>query len=629
MNSSSENLKMVTRQISWKIRYLVKVYKFLGHLLAHYPRDGAQTPETDRSITHLEQETKHRAVGDDNTTQKSEPPNDHTEMLSIAEYQLKRVHRAIESVVRYLVHALLTQKSDTVLMPDDFVPGESNYYYVMITLWYVATNYPWENRHENWMKVICKHSNSTEPRLFDITRLPKDNCNFGKDARDRIPLLMWYHYSSLLLLCKEGWLPPEWDKVQDDHTRKVTRLAKVAKVSTAAKLSSNQTYAPEDEIVDRLAFLAHELDLESSAGTLGTVTSLTKRRIKQRDYTRFINPGRLLPLEEGSTSSPWEIHALCHHSRLVVFALEKADEDGRVMAENAENFEEYKKKLCEFMNSEATIVPCWEREHSKALKGWLRSEVTAVVASTLLQLREKEMQTPPNPKAKGQVKEKWKNKRKHRFVAPVVPTRRNSIFLIPSGEQAPAGHGTHDPGNTGFARVVQELTYIEHRMDQELQFLARLTGQSSLPAGLDWLAFRPPPRYHPDNFTISLEDTPQFYKDDFINNIPIPIALSKYVEPPGKKGLCIDDLKAAIKKLPGSVSVSDIVAMGHGPSSGQKIFMDHSSTHLEGTIKHFYQAQLKKLHESVTEKTGYKRTAEKREDDLSGSLVDSVSGFTQ
>jgi hypothetical protein len=49
------------------------------------------------------------------------------------------------------------------------------------------------------------------------------------------------------------------------------------------------------------------------------------------------------------------------------------------MAENAENFEEYKKKLCEFMNSETTIVLCWEREYSKGFKGWLRSEVTAVV----------------------------------------------------------------------------------------------------------------------------------------------------------------------------------------------------------------------------------------------------------
>lgn len=123
---------------------------------------------------------------------------------------------------------------------------------------------------------------------------------------------------------------PEWDKDPENLKQKIAHLGKVANISTAAKLSSNQTYAPDDEIVDRLAFLAHELDLKSSAGPLGTVTSLTKRRIKQCNYTSFINPGQLLPLEEGSTSSPWEIHTLCHHSRLVVFALEKAElEDGR------------------------------------------------------------------------------------------------------------------------------------------------------------------------------------------------------------------------------------------------------------------------------------------------------------
>jgi hypothetical protein len=542
-------------------------------------------PETDRSIIHLETEITHRAEEGGNARQKWKSPNDQDEMLSIAAYQLKRIHKSIESVMRYLVHALLTPKSDTVLMPDEFMPGESNYYYVMITIWYIAKNYPWENRRANWMINICNKSHNTTPRFFDITRLPRDNCNFGKDARDRIPLLMWYHYSSLLLLCKEGWLPPEWDEDPEDLERKVARLGKVAKISTAAKLSSNQTYAPDDEIVDRLAFLAHELNLESSDGTLGTVTSLTKRRIKQRDYTRFINPGRLLPLEEGSTSSPWEIHALCHHSRLIVFASEKAQlEDGRVIAENAGHFEEYKKKLFEFMNSEATIVPCWEREHSKAFKGWLHSEVTAVVASTLLELRE--MPTPHNSEEKFHAKQKLKDKRKHKFVAPVEPATRNGNFLGVS--------------------------------------------ESSLPAPLNWLAFRPPPRYHPDNFTISLEDMSQFYKDTFINNIPIPIPLSKYVHPPSPKGLCIDDLKAAIEKLPGSVSVSDLV--DHRPSRGQRIFADHSSAHVAGTIKHLYQKQLEKLHKSIPghnddPRLDKKRLDEKREHDLSRSLFDSVSRF--
>ena len=567
------------------------------HLFEHYPGYVTHTPKTDESITDLESEIKVR-VENDNAKPPKHSNDQIEEMMLIAEYQLKRVHKSIESVTRYLIQALLTPKLDTILMPDDFVPGESNYYYVIITLWYIAKNYPWEESRANWLTTLCENaekSKDNKPRLYDLERLPKDNCNFGKDARDRIPLLMWYHYSSLLSLYENGWLPDEWDEDEDELKQKVARLGKVANVSTAAKLSSNQTYAPEDEIVDRLAFLAHELGLETSDGSFGTVTSLTKRRVKQRDYTRFINPGRLLPLEEGSTSSPWEIHALCHHSRLVVFTLEKAEiEDGRVTAESIESFEEYKKKLCEFMNSEATIVSCWEREHSKAFKGWLRSEVTAVVGTTLLQLRE--MEAPSNP-----------------------------------------SHAHNSRNITGFDRVAQELIYIEHRMDRELRFLERLTGQSNLPTRLDWLTFRPPVRYHPDNFTISLEDTPQFYKDHFITDISIPIALQDYVPRPTTKGVCIDDLKAAIKKLPGSVSVSDLVAMGHGPSSGQRRFMDHSSSHVASTIRHYYQENLTKLHEAVREailrdpkdpEHGKEtKTGKDREGDLSRSLFDSVGWF--
>ncbi len=598
------------------------------HLFEHYPKYVTHIPKTDESIIDLKLEIQNNA--DDGNDRQPKHPNDRIyEMLSIAEYQLKRVHKSIESIMRYLIQALLTPKPDTILMPDDFVPGESNYYYVMITIWYIAKNYPWEDPDDNWMATICKESKNTKPRLYDIDRLPKDNCNFGKNARDRIPLLMWYHYSSLLSLCEKNWLPSEWDEDNFDLERKVARLGKVANVSTAAKLSSNLPYAPEDEIVDRLAFLATELDLESSDGTLGTVTSLTKRRVKQRDYTRFINPGRLSPLEEGSISSPWEIHALCHHSRLVVFTLEKAElDDGRVIAENAESFEEYRRKLCEFMNSEATIVPCWEREHSKAFKGWLRSEVTAVVGTTLLQLRE--MQTPPIPKAKRQDNKKWRKKKtkkgKRNFVASIGPSRTNSGLLVSIPERAFAGHHTHHSRHTtGFNRVAQELIYIEHRMDRELHILERLTGQSSLPTRLDWLKFRPPARYHPDNFTISLEDTPQFYKDHFITDIAIPIALQSYVQRPSIKGLCIDDLKAAIEKLPGSVSVSDLVAMGHRPSSGQRLFMDHSSPHVAGVIEHYYQENIQKLHEAKPEYRKDRRSAKEREGDLSRSLFDSVS----
>lgn len=44
-----------------------------------------------------------------------------------------------------------------------------------------------------------------------------------------------------------------------------------------------------------------------------------------------------------------------------------------------------------FRNAEGTLIPCWERAHAEARKGWLRSEATAVLASTLLLMNEKDM----------------------------------------------------------------------------------------------------------------------------------------------------------------------------------------------------------------------------------------------
>jgi hypothetical protein len=129
-------------------------------------------------------------------------------------------------------------------------------------------------------------------------------------------------------------------------------------------------------------------------------------------------------------------------------------------------------------------------------------------------------------------------------------------------------------------------------MDRELGFLARLAGQSGRPPPIAWATFCPPQIYHPENFTNSLEDTPHLYKPPYTNNVRIPLALREYVEDPDQKGFSIEDLKKAIKYNTGSVSVSDILAMGQSPYDDQQILTDHTGTHLAGRIKHIYQAKL-------------------------------------
>jgi hypothetical protein len=76
----------------------------------------------------------------------------------------------------------------------------------------------------------------------------------------------------------------------------------------------------------------------------------------------------------------------------VVLSLEEKDsQDWRTKEHTKEEIESYKWKIYCFLNAEGTLVPCWERAHAKARKGWLRSEATAVLASTLLIMNEKDM----------------------------------------------------------------------------------------------------------------------------------------------------------------------------------------------------------------------------------------------
>jgi hypothetical protein len=315
------------------------------------------------------------------------------DISNAVKYQIKRIQEHIESIVEYLVRALLDPCLQTPMMPDSHVPGESNYFYVMITIWYVAMSFPdWKFTLREKIKDCTKQ----DARLFYSNRLPRENWAFGAADKDKVPLLRWYHHGSVWKLCECGILPETWNDA--GLQSKVLRLAKAAKIASAAKLSSRQPYTAEDEIIDRLSFLSDELQLEvpkyetekrelhkNEVPENGIVVLLCMERLKQRDYTRSLNPGWLSNPEEGSTSGPWEIYALCHHSRLVGLNLDESDsQDWRTKEHRKGEVESYKRKICRFLNGEGTLVPCWERAHAKTRKGWLRSETTAVVGTTIL-----------------------------------------------------------------------------------------------------------------------------------------------------------------------------------------------------------------------------------------------------
>jgi hypothetical protein len=470
---------------SWKVRFLCMTYKYLSRVCESYSSPGNDQGESKGKSSETQPINPNPAVPNTLT-------RDVSDMLVVAKCQLKRIRETTEKIIRYLVSALLEPDLETTMAPDTHITGESNYFYVMATIWFVIKDFPdW-----NWDWI---HSISTltveDYHFFERNYLPAENWTFGRADRDKVPVLRWYHYGSLLNLCDQACFPLTW--LEGDLRQKVFRLEKAAKLAAAEKLSSGKPYIADDEITDRLSFLSDELELEcTKSGAISTVARLTMKRVRQRDYTRELNPGWHPFHEVESTSGPWEIHALCHHSRLVVLTLEEKDSQGRRITEHAKDeIESYKQRVRGFLNGEGTLVPCWERAHIKARKGWLRTEASDVFSTTLLAADRKRI----NPPAYGLMKDR-----------------------------------------------------------DQLDFLEKSIVEIGSASPIPWKMFCAPQQYHPQSFTNSLEDTPELYKAPRIEDIFIPVSLQKDVTPLSKKDeYTKDDLTDDLLK---DFSISDIRA---------------------------------------------------------------------
>ncbi|KAH6715015.1 hypothetical protein BKA61DRAFT_672983 [Leptodontidium sp. MPI-SDFR-AT-0119] len=281
-------------------------------------------------------------------------------------------------------------------------------------------------------------------------------------------------------LVKEKLIPSSWMDDVADNT--VYRLKRDVVRAAKAKLSSHVRYVADDEILDRLAFLAWPLGLEdrvSSDFCPATLASITAKRIKERDFTREISLGTTTAVgDPGSTCGPWEIHALCHHSRLMVANYLYKRRDGRSRGEKMEEVDKYRQKLCDFITAESSVVPCWERKNLATRRGWLRSEATSVLGSTLLEICQKD-------------------------------------FELLQEE------------------LLREGTLQQELMQKKPLLLSQLLEDKSPPA-IDWKKYCPPNRYHPEDFFNSLEDTPDIYRYNRIQRTEIPPSLRMH--------LSLDDL---------------------------------------------------------------------------------------
>ncbi|KAN0098168.1 hypothetical protein V8E51_013831 [Hyaloscypha variabilis] len=328
------------KSLFWKIRFLIRTHKFLSHV---------------------------HKLNDSSIQNKGKSPAGTKNFQSIEEAQMYRIQIKIENVIRYLAKEFLEpsfRPSMMCLMPDDYKPGSSNYYYVMMTIWYV---YRYFRKNEEspglnfeWTSRLSKNRPYRQSRLFERNRLPPDQWTFPANDVENVPLLQWYHYGSLLKLCEHGVLPESWQEI--GLSQKVSRLEEVAKMVSSKKLSSRKPYVADDEMFDRLSFLSPELGLENLMHRdVGIIESLSIKRIKERDFTRSLNPGWRPPDEEGSTTGPWEIYVLCHHSGLVVLMKEEQNKQEGGKEQVKADLETSMRNICTFLNAENTLVPCNRR----------------------------------------------------------------------------------------------------------------------------------------------------------------------------------------------------------------------------------------------------------------------------
>lgn len=529
---------------SWKVRFLVKVYTFLDGLKGNHidPKSPQSSGDKVDSKDNLKQADETDSIPDVPGFFSQFDELDRVLMLKIAQSQCNRIREAIERIMSFLVKLLLPSEgsqeedSSSTNEPSSLTPqppaDQSEFYYIAMTIWYVVRSIP----NTTWKSTARLRDFTQEQMKYSC--IPEDNHNFGAVDKRKITLLKWYHYGSLLMLADRGILPVSWRFGM--MKKRVYGLSNAATMACTGMLASKSHYSVDDEIIDRLSFLARELGMEMFDATAETVTSASIQRVRGRQFSKHLNPGVSLQRGRGYNSQeicgPWEIHALCHNSRLSLLTLESNIEyakatrywqDGQTRGEEVAV---YKDKVNQFLNSEATLIPSWERSPMKLRSGWLQSEATAVHGSTLLDIHKR---------------------------VPVVPklSPRNSPQISPKEVQSSEHTRVND---TALNMTIQGRLGNSSLSTQFQEIFNRMKETSTRP--IDWVSFRPPRQYYPDNFVNSLEDTPHLFRPPFIDTIFVPAILARLAGQQNNDGFDRRTLKRALKEVKGSISVLDILA---------------------------------------------------------------------
>ncbi|KAH7303390.1 hypothetical protein B0I35DRAFT_179574 [Stachybotrys elegans] len=404
---------------------------------------------------------------------------------------LRRIRHAIGSLMAYLVKTFLeSAPTGHVLLPESRTTRTSEYHYVMVTIFYITKHYPsvrWSWAARTKFNAANLLGRALRSSLTNANPLP---CNAGVRliTRENDVLLDWLHNECIFTCLWDQVVPREWKP----SLAEIKSRRKLARTTLTQRLASGGPYRAEDEIVDRLGFLA---ELFPEIADAKTIASRVSKRIEAREFSSSIRPCQLQQGQPGYTGGPWEIHALCHHSRLMVAYRRLLVADvSNTRQEELEDIETFKKKFCPFLTTDGSLVPCWERSNSASRQGFLRSEATAVLGSTLLDLLQSDLKYLDSTKNTEEEKD--------------------------------------GAGKSGEGRKIPDST-----------------GPIASKANIDYLLFKPPQRYHPEDFLNSLDDTPHLYTTRYMKKIRIPGGVRKVLSTGTVHASDLGDLEKSLPSL--------------------------------------------------------------------------------
>ncbi|KAI1080457.1 hypothetical protein F5B20DRAFT_539294 [Whalleya microplaca] len=453
----------------FKIRFLVEAHQFL-------------------SLFENKISTKIEAPAEE------EVENEVENMNKIVSFQIQRLQDCIERAILFLAKAFIQPDTETCFLSFGSMNFHPRYYYVMMTIWYAVNkcdefNWAWVDEMKQW---------PIEKGLLVETLIPPDNLRLEEEEMVKVSFLKWYHYVSVLnlLKTKKGSLIPAFWQSKVNRS-KVNHLARYARQIAAAKLLSRQLYSAKHEIIDRLGFLAKSLDIEDPKNHARSAALITTRRILDRDFTRCLNPGRLSTCSKGPTCGPWEIHALCHHSRLIAENYQYELQSGKPRELQAEAVEKCQNRISQFLNAEACLVPCWERTNAVSFQ----SEATSVLASTLLDVCQKDLASDLKGTETAASGKHWSPSPTP--TSTLIPPPISVINPISLGPISRMRDFTNESSNN--RGPLRERVLVKAENIQRAKVIR-------LPA-IEWIRYRPPHQHHHANFFNSLEDTPEIFKN--------------------------------------------------------------------------------------------------------------------